>query len=62
MFDRTKAIDELINDDADIILGEGDYFLYALLKDGFKGYANYNDGQLMQELMERDIFRSVSNG
>ena len=55
MFDRTKAIDELINDDADIILGEGDYFLYALLKDGFKGYANFTDEELMNELIERDI-------
>ena len=55
MFDRTKAIDELINDDADIILGEGDYFLYALLKDGFKGYANFTDEELMDELKERDM-------
>ena len=55
MFDRTKAIDELINDDADIILGEGDYFLYALLKDGFKGYANFTDKELMDELKERDM-------
>ena len=52
---QISAIDELINDDADIILGEGDYFLYALLKDGFKGYANFTDEELIKECEERDI-------
>jgi len=55
MWNTEKAIDELINDDADIIHGEGDYFLYALLKDGFKGYANFTDKELMDELKERDM-------
>lgn len=55
MFDRTKAIEELVSDDMNTVFTEGDYYLYALLKDGFKGYANYTDDELVQELNERDI-------
>ena len=55
MFDRTKAIEELVSDDMNTVFNEGDYYLYALLKDGFKGYDNYTDDELVQELNERDI-------
>ena len=57
---RDNAIETLVSDDIDTILtSEGAYndrfFLSALLTDGFKGYQNYTDEELEQELVERDI-------
>ena len=67
MWNREKAIQDLVDNDIDTIIRDynemNDLSVLAyILETGFKGYANYNDGQLMQELLERDIFRSVSNG
>jgi len=67
MWDREKAIQELVDNDIDTIIRDynemNDLSVLAyILETGFKGYKNYTDEQLMQELMERDIFRSVSNG
>ena len=67
MWDREKAIQDLVDNDIDTIIRDynemNDLSVLAyILETGFKGYQNYNDGQLMQELMERDIFRSVCNG
>ena len=67
MFDREKAIDELVDNDIDSIIKDynemNDLSVLAyVLETGFKGYTNYTDEALMQELMERDIFRSVCNG
>jgi hypothetical protein len=55
MFDRQKAIDELIANDMDTIQNDDGMFLSSLLDYGFKGYQHYTDEELMQELMERDI-------
>lgn len=56
MFDREKAIDTLINDDIDSIMNSH-YIdtLNFILESGFKGYRNFSDDELMQELQERDI-------
>ena len=67
MFDREKAIQDLVDNDIDTIIRDynemNDLSVLAyILETGFKGYINYTDEQLMQELLERDIFRSVSNG
>lgn len=57
-FTREKAIQELVdNDFSDIFnLGqsEGD-MLESMLRYGFKGYDNYTDVELYNELVERGI-------
>jgi len=58
MFDREKAISELLdNDFSDIFnLGQDEgAMLESILLNGFKGYANFTDEELMQELQDRDI-------
>ena len=67
MWDREKAIQDLVDNDIDTIIRDynemNDLSVLAYISEtGFKGYINYTDEQLMQELLERDIFRSVSNG
>jgi hypothetical protein len=56
MFNRDDAIECLINDDIDSIVNGGycDGML-MLLAEGFKGYNNFTDDELAQELNERDI-------
>jgi hypothetical protein len=56
MFNRDDAIECLINDDIDSIVNGG-YCdtLLMLLAEGFKGYNNFTDDELAQELNERDI-------
>lgn len=57
MWDRQKAICELVDNDLSDILNHGDdnWILSSILFDGFTGYNNYTDEQLMNELIERDI-------
>ena len=60
MWNREKAIQELVDNDIDSIIRDynemNDLSVLAyILDDGFKGYRNYTDEQLMQELTERDI-------
>ena len=60
MWDRELAIQELVNDDINRITTDynemGDCSVLAfILDEGFKGYRNYTDEALMQELTERDI-------
>jgi hypothetical protein len=56
MFSRDKAIQELIEDDINSYHEHG-YVdtLWFILEQGFKGYANFTDEELMKELTERDI-------
>ena len=58
MFNRTLAIQELVdNDFSDIFnLGESEgSMLESILMHGFKGYHNFTDEELMYELAERGI-------
>jgi hypothetical protein len=59
MFDRLKAVDELINNDINTIQDLSAYndysYLDSLLRCGFRGYESMTDEELMQELTERDI-------
>jgi hypothetical protein len=57
MFDRDKAIECLTDDDINTVLHDdyGPEYLHGILYSGFKGYQNYTDEQLMQEMTERDI-------
>ena len=57
---RDNAIETLVSDDIDTILtAKGEYndefFLSAILTQGFKGYNAYTDEELERELVERDI-------
>jgi hypothetical protein len=58
---RNGMIEMLVDDDINTILtAKGEYndefFLSALLTDGFKGYENYTDDELTQEMNERDLW------
>ena len=56
MFNRDNVIKALIEDDINSYVEHGWVdTLWYVLEQGFKGYANFNDGELMQELMEREI-------
>ena len=60
MWDREKAIQELVDDDIDTIIKSYNEMddcstIAFILESGFKGYRNYTDEQLMNELIERDI-------
>ena len=57
MFDKEKAIETLVDDDLNTILSYNDdnWIMSELLTNGFKGYSNFTDDELMRELEERDI-------
>jgi hypothetical protein len=58
MFDRYAVIKLLIEDDVDYIENCGDdgrIQLHSYLQDGFKGYANFTNDELIKECEERDI-------
>jgi hypothetical protein len=57
MFNREKAIAELVANDFDTVMNS-DYgleFLRLILDAGFKGYRAMTDEELMMELEQRDI-------
>ena len=65
MFNREKAIQELVDNDIDSIMRDanecGDLSVLAfILEEGFKGYNNYTNNALLQELRERDLVRRVA--
>ena len=55
MFDRYSAIDELISNDMNTIENDDGFYLSSILLNGFKGYENMTDEELIQELNERGI-------
>ena len=59
MFDRELAIQELIDNDFSDIFNLGqrwrDVLLESILRNGFKGYAEMTDEELISELEQRDI-------
>jgi len=56
MFNRDKAIQELVNNDFDSIMnGDCAEILDSYLMYGFKGYISYTDEELIVELNQRDI-------
>lgn len=57
LFDREEAIDYLTESDFQYIIngdGMGLELLRTYLEDGFKGYANFEDEELMAEVKERN--------
>ena len=60
MFDRDKAIAELVNNDINMIFSfkeqdNDEEYIAGILEFGFRGYAEYTDEELMEELEQRDI-------
>ena len=58
MFDREKVIEELIQDDTDSMWEENDYgvtLLETYFREGFRGYSDFTDEELIQECKSRDI-------
>jgi hypothetical protein len=58
MFDRQKAIQELVDNDFSDIFNLGQSageMLESILLNGFKGYDNFTDEELIRELNERLI-------
>ena len=60
MFDRSKAIDAIISDDIDSIMVSKNEFndesyIDSILRVGHKGYEDYTDELLIEELRARDI-------
>jgi hypothetical protein len=55
MFNRDKAINELVGDCYDIIKNGCEDYLIDLLSQGHKGFNDWTDEELMQELEDRDI-------
>lgn len=58
---RHEMIRMLIDDDLDTIktnqIQDNDNsYLYSILASGFKGYENYTEEELVQEMNERDLW------
>lgn len=58
-YDREQCINELIADDCRLIqdgFEDGDaWYLESILNVGFKGYADYTDEEIIQEMNDRDM-------
>ena len=57
MFNREKAIQELVDNDFDTVMNSdyGVELLRSILDSGFKGYRAMSDEELIMELEQRDI-------
>ena len=55
MYNREKCIKELILDDLDTQAWNGNEIISSILEFGFKGYSNFTDDEIIQEMKERDI-------
>ena len=57
MFNRERAIEELVDNDFDTVMNSdyGVELLRSILDSGFKGYRGMTDDELMMELEQRDI-------
>jgi hypothetical protein len=55
MFNRELAISELVDNDMDSIRNDDGWYLSSILTNGFKGYTNMTDEELIEELNCRDI-------
>jgi hypothetical protein len=56
MFNRMKAVDFLLDCDIDTIINGGDFgidHLEWILRNGFKGFEEMSDAELMKELETR---------
>lgn len=62
LFDREEAIDYLTKSDFDYIMNNdagGLELLWTYLEDGFKGYGNFSDEELVMEVEQRKEMESM---
>ena len=56
VINREKIIKRLIEDDINSFVEHGHIdTLWYVLESGFKGYANFTDNELVQEMNEREL-------
>jgi hypothetical protein len=53
---REEMIKMLIDDDIDTFQSSDSWIISEILRSGFKGYENYTDEELVQEMNERDLW------
>ena len=53
---KQEMINRLIEDDLDTVYGHGSDGVQSILNWGFKGYQNYTEEELTQEMNERDLW------
>ncbi len=52
--ERNNVIISLLRDDIDTMSsGDADSYIEDIMRDGFKGYKNFSDAELMAEVKER---------
>ena len=60
---RQEMIEMLVDDDINSIFESknqenDEYYISNILLEGFKGYENFTDDELVQEMNERDLWNS----
>ena len=53
---REEMIAMLIDNDIDTFQSSDSWIISEILRSGFKGYENYTDEELVQEMNERDLW------
>ena len=53
---REEMIQMLIDDDIDTFQSSDSWIISEILRSGFKGYENFTDDELVQEMNERDLW------
>jgi len=62
LFDRETAVDYLTQSDFDYIMSTDDgglELLWTYLEDGFKGYGNFSDEELVAEVEQRKAMENA---
>jgi hypothetical protein len=60
---RQEMIEMLVDDDINSIFESknqenDEYYISAILSEGFKGYENFTEEELVQEMNERDLWNA----
>lgn len=53
---REEMITMLIDNDIDTFQSSDSWIISEILRSGFKGYENFTDDELVQEMNERDLW------
>jgi hypothetical protein len=53
---REEMINMLIDDDINTFQSSDSWIISDILRSGFKGYKNYTEEELVQEMNERDLW------
>jgi hypothetical protein len=55
---REEMVNMLIDDDINTFQSSDSWIISEILRSGFKGYENYTEEQLVQEMNERDLWNA----